>query len=353
MSTKSIGAWLIAFGVLSILISFAGLQFRYLWFLDELGTVAGYGLKAGLIVLGVLLVKFGDRSPAVEETEEPKNSWLHIGIGGFVVVGVIVFFVVRMALDSSDRRKLHNVPAVAAWASQPGTNWPSLVLLQRAEFYNHSTMEAGCASLIRMPDGEIVGLTAGHLLGDAGGVSPGFLRGGLELDHGKLRTLDKEIKSWQMFGPEDEERSVKVTGLYGKPDQFAEDCDQLLLRLSPPGTNGPAEALQVRLTQVLMGEQLKVIKLGYEDGEIRQTVIGAKRIPGLVFTCELEQPTDLNGCSGAPVVDKDGRLVAIVTGGTLMGLLKPSEPMRGFSAHPITELMPVFKAALRSKKKGS
>ena len=60
MTTKRLGGLLVALGLASIVISFAGLQIRVLWFLDELGPTVGYLLKAGLVVVGFLIWKNGE-----------------------------------------------------------------------------------------------------------------------------------------------------------------------------------------------------------------------------------------------------------------------------------------------------
>jgi hypothetical protein len=60
MTTKRLGGLLVALGLASILISFAGLQLRILWFLDEFGPAVGYLLKAGLVVVGFLIWKNGE-----------------------------------------------------------------------------------------------------------------------------------------------------------------------------------------------------------------------------------------------------------------------------------------------------
>ena len=352
MTCKQLGGWIATLGVLSILLSFFGLHFRLLWFLDELGPIVAYALKGAVVVLGVGLFAFGDRSPAVDDGElaEGSGSWIKIALAATVVIGALLFITIRTIVDSQDKRALHRVAPAAAWASSPATNWPPIALLQRAEFKTHSLMEAGCASLIRLPAGEVVALTAGHLLGADGGVRPGFLQGGLGgLDLQKLATLDREIVSWKLFIPEREEQAVRVSGLFGKAKDFDEDCDQLLLRISARASNCPVQPLEIRLKPVAIGEPVHVICFSFQDGDLRQTVLSAKRIPGLLFSCELSEPTDLNGCSGAPVVDKDGLLVAIVTGGTLMDFGRSSSTVRAFSGHTISELLPVLKAALHQK----
>jgi len=179
-------------------------------------------------------------------------------------------------------------------------------------------MEGGCACLVRLPTGEICALTAGHLLGCAGGVNPGFVHLG-SLDRDKLASLDTEIASWKMYSPNSTGDCVNVTGLYGKAKQFDEECDQLLLRLAPSTNEYPVTPLDLRLSPLLTTETLYMITYDWdENAGAQQIVHKVHRVPGMGFTCFMENPAELNGFSGAPIVDKNGLLVGILTGGSIL-----------------------------------
>jgi hypothetical protein len=311
-----------------------------------------YVFKVGLIVAGIWVWRRDLSGAAVEDDEpaEGKRAWIPLMVCGALVVGVVAF-VITNAVKEKRIEKKFSASTPAAWAGMPAKLWPDLVLLQRAKFAHHSAMEAGCACLVRLPTGEIVALTAGHLLGKAGGVTPGFMRGALGgLDQKKLATLKTEITSWELFLPHDEDASAKVTGLYGEAFNFDEHCDQLLLQVSPDAEGYPVTPLDVRIKPVTNDEPLHVIAFREDpQGNLRQVTYKAKRVAGASFTCVLEETVVLNGCSGAPVVDKDGLLVGIVTGGTLMDLKNSSGYVRSFTGHAVSELLPVLKAAVVKK----
>jgi len=349
---KAFGAWMIAMGIFSIMINFVGLQFRVLWFMDEFGPFMGYVLKVGLILAGIWVWK---RDKVLTEEDVPDEgkpgAWIPVIASLVVIFGVIAYVALSTISESSIEHRLkHPVPA-AAWAATPTNQWPALVLLQKAGFEHHTSLEAGCACLVRLPSSNIVALTAGHLLGNDGGVNPGFLQGRLGgLDQAKLATLTDEITSWDLFLPGQEEKGVEVVGLFGRATDFNTDCDQVLLRLSPHDRAYPVKPLDVRLDPVTFGESLHVITYAANtNGELEQVVYGARRIPGMMFSCLLDRPVDLRGCCGAPVVDKDGLLVAIVTGGFMMDVNNPSGSVPAFTGHLVSELMPVFKAAMTDK----
>jgi hypothetical protein len=350
---KIFGAWMIAWGILSLAFGMVGVQFVFLCFLDMFGPVVGFGLKLGLIAAGVWVWR-RDKvlTDEFEPGEEKQHAWIPLVVSGTVILGVIAYITLSMMHESRLERQVNHPVPTAAWASTPTNEWPALVLLQRAEFEHHTPMEAGCACLVRLPSGDIVALTAGHLLGRAGGVRPGFLHGGLGgLDQKRLATLTDEITSWDLYLPEQEEKAVEVVGLFGQAADFDTDCDQVLLQLSPHDTVYPVKPLDVRLDLVTLDEPLHLITYAADtNGTLHQAVYNARRVPGLSFTCLLDKPVDLNGCSGAPVVDKNGLLVGIATGGTLMDLGSRSDIVQGFTGHLVSELMPVLKSAVSGQK---
>jgi len=349
---KPIGACMISWGIFSIMISFVGLQFRVLWFMDEFGPVMAYVMKVGLILAGIWVWKH-DKVLTEEDVpdEGKKGAWIPVIASLVVIFGIVGYVAFSTISDSNMEHRLKHPVPPAAWAATPTNRWPALVLLQKAGFEHHTSLEAGCACLIRLPSSNVVALTAGHLLGRAGGVNPGFLQGGLGgLDQAKLATLTGEITLWDLFLPGQEAKGVEVVGLFGRASDFNTDCDQILLRLSPHDRAYPVKPLDVRLESVTFGEPLHVITYAANtNGELQQVVYGARRVPGMMFTCLLEKPAVLDGCSGAPVVDKNGLLVAIVTGGTMMDINNPSGPVQAFTGHSVSELLPVFKADISGK----
>ncbi len=350
---KILGAWMIAWGIMALAFGLVGMHFIFLGVLDVFGPVMAYVLKFGLILAGSWVWRHDQvLSDEAGPVEEKQGSWIPVAASGAMIFGIIAYVAISSISNSRLERRISHAALPAAWASTPTNQWPALVLLQKAEFEHHTPMAAGCASLVRLPSGEVVALTAGHLLGRAGGVSPGFLHGGLGgLDQARLATLTAEITSWDLFVPEHEGQAVEVVGLFGRADDFETDCDQVLLRLSPHQKAYPVKPLDVRLGPVMFNERLQVISYAANtNGDLQQVVYNAKRVPGMTFTCRLDQPADLNGCSGAPVVDQNGQLVAIVTGGTLMDLNSPSNTVHAFSGHLVSELMPVLKSAMTSGK---
>lgn len=343
---KKLAVFVILLGIFSFLLPLVGLHFKYLWFLDEYGPVVGYGLKFALIGLGVLIWRKGEVTTGELESTEADTSptpWLRMLVSAVVVLGLVGFAVFQFVNDARADQKLNQLPPRAGWAGAPPKDWPPLVLLQQAEFKEHTLLRAGCVSLIRLPSGQVVALTVAHLLGTPGGVEPGFLANSLRIDRNKLAMLDSQINRWKLFIPGHDEQTVNVLGLFGKPEQFGERCDELLLRVTPVAADCPVKVLDIRLKPVQIGEPLRIARYAVIDETAQQVIEEAKRIAGLWFTCELERQTDFRAATGAPVLDKDGLLVGVISGKGPGSF----EDARVLSVEPITELIPVLKAALK------
>jgi len=343
---KQLAVFVILLGIFSCLLPLVGLHFKYLWFLDEFGLVVGYTLKFALIGLGVLIWRKGDVTTEELEATEADTSrkpWLHILVSAIVILSLVGFTVFQFVSDARADQRLNQMPPPAPWASTSAKDWPPLVLLQQAEFKQHTPLRAGCASLVRLPSGQVVALTVAHLLGTPGGVEPGFLANSLVLDRSKLATLDSQIARWKLFVPGRDDQTVDVLGLFGKPEQFGERCDELLMRIAPVTPTCPVKTLEIRLKPVSIGEPVWIVLYAVIEEKARQVTEEARRIAGFGFTCELEKAADFRASTGAPVLDKDGLLVGVVSGKGPGSF----EEVRVLSVEPITELIPVLKAALK------
>jgi hypothetical protein len=166
-----------------------------------------------------------------ETTESGRKPWLQLGI----CLALVVFATSKLFLAINKNQQRKQVLTAAArevtWAKYPLTNWPQILLFQKAEFKSRTPLEGGVASLLELPSGEIIALTAAHLLGPADGVSPSF-RGGLGTIRAKgLVELQSELVRWDLFQSDETEPCASVTGLYGEPSNYDPDCDQLLLQV--------------------------------------------------------------------------------------------------------------------------
>jgi hypothetical protein len=59
---KSLGTWLLVFGVGSMLLNFLGYEFRILGWIDSWGPAVGWSIRIGLAAVGGVLLLVGSRS---------------------------------------------------------------------------------------------------------------------------------------------------------------------------------------------------------------------------------------------------------------------------------------------------
>jgi hypothetical protein len=283
------------------------------------------------------------------DIELPKGmlKWLiAFLVAVFVGAGAIVIY--PIVKERALQRELSQRATAASWSGDSVTNWPRLVLLQRAEFKHHSPMSLSCSSLIQLPKGEVVALTAGYLLGEAGGVTPGFLNGLGGLAPLKLRALDKEIVNWELYVGQRNSDKVQVEGLFGEVASYDECDDQLLLRLAPRTNGWPATPMMLRFTPVEPGEPLYLIGYTHDGDSLKQVVHRASRVAdtaGLV--CQLAEPANLTAHSGAPIVDQHGLVVGVMAGGVLLDKADDHGRIHMFRGRSVTTLLPVLAGTSR------
>jgi hypothetical protein len=217
----------------------------------------------------------------------------------------VQWLVVLLALTVAgcDQEKPVIKAPAETWVSQKWKTWPQIVLTNDAKFKGHTPMKGASSFLIKSSDGRVFGVTAKHLLGEDGGVSP-------ELD---VTRFNNVLTSWRL-APRTKERSfVKVDKLvaFGK----RKDDDWLVFSLKPQ-SNLPAVPLRVRGTPVADEEQVYLLGCPYSDDDCMQNVHAGHvyRTYQQEIIFDFEPKVDLSGFSGAPVIDGNGHLVGILKG---------------------------------------
>ena len=190
------------------------------------------------------------------------------------------------------------------WVTKPKNEWPQIVLTNEASFVGHTPLEGASSFLIKTNGNQVFAATAAHLIGEAGGVEPPI----------PISQLSQKIRSWKMFPrtmPNDsiEADSIAVQGL------DKENLDWLILSIKDT-LNLPSYPLIIRKNPVQVGEQVYLIGCPYCEPTAKQNVYVGKvteRLYGDRFRFDITPPVDIHGFSGAPIVDKNGHLVGVMT----------------------------------------
>jgi hypothetical protein len=192
----------------------------------------------------------------------------------------------------------------AAWAAQPPSQWPQIVLTNRASFSGHSALQGASAFLLQNRRGQVFGATARHLLGSDGGVEPPLSADG----------LDAALRDWHMHPRTRQQDYVQMGGV-AVAGLDAPGYDWLLLRPRTPLRAPVAQPLQARATPVQIGETVHLIGCPYEERSCRQKVYSGKVVERRHdrFRFEIQPWVDLRGFSGAPIVDRNGHAVGVMT----------------------------------------
>jgi hypothetical protein len=162
--------------------------------------------------------------------------------------------------------------------------------------------------------------------------------------------LEKTVKSWTMFRMDNKQERVITHKLINEnpaeslADQLTYDNDFLIFSIKQ--NHSTVKPLEPRTTALVPGEKLYVIGWTRTMEEGAQRVYEFeyyKTIGHRILLKELIVPPYFGGLSGAPVVDEQGFLVGLVSGGTP----DPVTGTRFFSPCSIENLL----EALKTEKK--
>jgi len=193
------------------------------------------------------------------------------------------------------------------WITKPSAEWPQMVLTNEAQFDDRTPLHGASAFLIRTADDRIMAATAKHLLGEAGGVEPEV----------KISEFDEAIHEWRLYPRTMNEAFVEAEKLGCAELDSHGNIDWLVLTLKKSERPLPATPLRLAERRVQVGETVYLIGCPYSEPDCRQGVYVGKVLDreGDRFRFDLNPPVALPGFSGAPILDKNGHVVGVMTAG--------------------------------------
>lgn len=191
-----------------------------------------------------------------------------------------------------------------SWMARPHAEWPQLVLTHRAEFKGHTPLRGASAFLVVNSGGVVFCATARHLIGPSGGVEPTL----------REPQLDRALASWTVFPRVQPAKTAAITGLAIELGNDAR-WDWLFLRLARPSGELPAKPLRLRRTPVEIGEEVYLVGIPYSEASSRQNVYVGKvrQRSDNLFRYDISPAVDIRGFSGAPILDRQGAVVGVMT----------------------------------------
>lgn len=184
-------------------------------------------------------------------------------------------------------------------------NKHQVLLTNEADFKEHTSLYGASSFLIDF-NNKVYAVTAKHLIGNAGGVEPEILP----------INLPQTIENWKMF-PRVENKisndTVTISTVNYKLVQT--NADILLLKIND--YKGNLYKLKPNFELPEEHDSLFIIGCQYSDEECRQNIYPCYYLnfdmQSKILICELNKKIELSGFSGAPIIDKYGFVVAVLT----------------------------------------
>ncbi len=216
-------------------------------------------------------------------------------------MGTMIFFVPKNSTASASSP----VPVKEAWMAKHSSEWPLIILKNTATFADHRDLREGTSFLVREKEGRVLAVTSRHLL------NPNVADSQLEQAMLSWKMHPAVIRSLEsgVFAPTNV-RSVsveKVAAIRG---------EVLMLTVKEEGASLPAQPLEVREGPVQVGETVYLLGTpasGRTSGI--QQVYPGKVIAreGTGFRVAPNRALNLEGFSGAPIIDANGKAIGVLT----------------------------------------
>jgi len=218
----------------------------------------------------------------------------------FTNIGIYLFMLLLLSTSSFSQENVSK------------ENFAEIALTNRIDFVDAKFNQPrfSCGFLIKY-EADTFAVTAKHLLKV------------IKTDEMKKLTLDNYVKSWMLYPLDKKEQLVVTDKLLNENkseslnSQSTYNEDWLLFSIKTNKSN--VKPLELRITPLVLGEKLYVIGWTRKMEEGSQRVYEFeyyKSIGNRILLKDMIVPEQFGGLSGAPVVDKQGFVVGIVSGAT-------------------------------------
>ena len=191
-------------------------------------------------------------------------------------------------------------PPVKNWMAEPFAKSPQVLLTNDGQFADGQRLEGASAFLVQEGQTKYA-VTAKHLLGEGGGIEPQKIPS----------QLSKELVAWKLFARQRTTDTLQIDQLLNTLD--SDSSDALVFSLKNATTN--YQALTPRYDAPAKGEEVYLIGCPYTEqgcAQNRYPVRVVETSPTAYLLTEHADP-NLQGFSGCPVVDKQGRVIGLLS----------------------------------------
>jgi len=181
-----------------------------------------------------------------------------------------------------------------------------ILLTNEANFNDHTALNGASAFLIHYKAG-IYAVTAKHLLGEAGGVDP-------EIKPNDLATY---LTSWKLFSRVSSSDSADTVTIKKTAFNYTSSPSDMLL-LETDNYKGQYHVLTPTFKLPKENDPLFIIGCPYSEVDCKQNLYSATYVDydteSHSIICAFNETVDLSGFSGAPIIDLNGNVIALLTG---------------------------------------
>lgn len=188
------------------------------------------------------------------------------------------------------------------------------VYFRNAYAFNDDRGGEGASAALIAFEGKVYALTAKHLLTDAMGIEPAV----------KPSEFDKALDFWVLvdnpglYDPDSADTVIRATGIFRPSDDWNDDI--MLLKTAASMDEASEFLLPVAKALPPSGAGVVLIGCPYsEKGACGQNIYPGKvvQVSDGSMVLKLDSPPDrLAGFSGAPIIDRNGAVVAVLYGGS-------------------------------------
>lgn len=213
-----------------------------------------------------------------------------------------IFIAIYILISSSILYSQNEIPVKTL------VNEKQVLLTHYAEFYERKTALTGASAFLINYKNKKYAITAKHLLGEAGGVEPDV----------SLGELDTTIAYWALFPRVPVVEEFDTVMVDAKNINY-EDFNNDILVLNVANENHKIEALNISLEIPKKGEKFYLIGCPYSQKDCKQNIYTLTFDEYVEeyskFYFRFKSKVNFSGFSGAPIVDKDGNVIGVLTGG--------------------------------------
>jgi hypothetical protein len=210
---------------------------------------------------------------------------------------------ILMILFSCNSQKKEGENSIEKWKTHNYID--SVQILLTNKYLLKESFGYGASSFLIKAKEDTLLCTAKHLLGDAMGIRPEI----------KTDSFNMNFKYWKAYPRQNNlsNDTIKGTRLI---NETVNDID-IIIQDCILGANNNIVVLNPRFTKAKFGEKFEIIGCEYSDFDCYQRQFNATMnyYEGGQIVMKSENNFDAVGFSGAPVIDSNGRVIGVLSGG--------------------------------------